>query len=167
MNSTKKFGRVRAIGLVTAGLVAGGVLAVTGLASASTSTATPSASSGSGASNVAPAAPNGVGRGPAPVRSDEKSVSTADATTLTAEALKAVPGATVYRVETDAGDAAYEAHLTKADGSLVTVKFDKSLAVIKVESGMGQGDPRPAGAPTGAPAGAPTGAPTGPSGGSV
>jgi hypothetical protein len=44
-------------------------------------------------------------------------------------------------VETDAGDAAYEAHMTKADGTEVTVKFDKNLAVIKVESGMGQGDP--------------------------
>jgi hypothetical protein len=53
----------------------------------------------------------------------------------------------VYRVETDAGDAAYEAHMTKADGSLVTVKFDKNLKVIKVETGMGQGDPAPAGQP--------------------
>jgi uncharacterized membrane protein YkoI len=59
------------------------------------------------------------------------------AATLKAAALKAVPGGTVYRVETDSGNAAYEAHLTKADGSLVTVKFDKNLAVTKVESGMG------------------------------
>jgi hypothetical protein len=34
--------------------------------------------------------------------------------------------------------------MTKADGSLVTVKFDKNLTVTKVESGMGTGDPRPA-----------------------
>ena len=69
------------------------------------------------------------------------------ATTLKAAALKAVPGGTVYRVETDAGDAAYEAHMTKADGSLVTVKFDKDLKVTKVETGMGAGDPAPAGQP--------------------
>jgi uncharacterized membrane protein YkoI len=81
------------------------------------------------------------------VRSDEKSVSASTAATLKAAALKAVPGGTVYRVETDAGDAAYEAHMTKADGSLVTVKFDKNLKVIKVETGMGQGDPAPAGQP--------------------
>jgi hypothetical protein len=34
--------------------------------------------------------------------------------------------------------------MTKADGSLVTVKFDKNLTVTKVESGMGAGDPGPA-----------------------
>jgi hypothetical protein len=31
--------------------------------------------------------------------------------------------------------------MKKADGTLVTVKFDKNLAVTKVESGMGAGDP--------------------------
>lgn len=55
--------------------------------------------------------------------------------------MKAVPGATVYRIETDAGDGVYEAHMTKAEGTEVAVKFDKNLAVIKVEAGMGTGDP--------------------------
>ncbi len=55
-------------------------------------------------------------------------------------ALKAVPGDTVVRVETDA---AHEAHLTKADGTRVTVKLDKSFALVKVEDGLGLGDPRP------------------------
>jgi hypothetical protein len=72
-------------------------------------------------------------------------VSSATAATLRAAALKAVPGGTVYRIETDAGDGAYEVHMKKADGSLVTVKFDKNLKVTKVESGMGKGDPAPAG----------------------
>ena len=54
-----------------------------------------------------------------------------------AAALKAVPGATVDRVETDADGAVYEAHLTKADGSRVTVKFDKSFAVTAIQAGMG------------------------------
>jgi len=48
---------------------------------------------------------------------------------IAAGALKAVPGGPVYRIESDAGDANYEAHMTKADGTLVTVKFDKNLAV--------------------------------------
>jgi len=55
----------------------------------------------------------------------------------------------VYRVVSDAGDGSYEAHMTKADGSVVTVKFDKSLAVTTVEPGMGTGDPAMPGQPTG------------------
>ena len=39
-------------------------------------------------------------------------------------ALAAVPGATVIRVETDAQGSAYEVHMRKADGSLVTVKLN-------------------------------------------
>jgi hypothetical protein len=31
--------------------------------------------------------------------------------------------------------------MKKSDGTLATVKFDKNLAVLKVETGMGQGDP--------------------------
>ncbi len=79
--------------------------------------------------------------GAEPVRPDEKRVSSGTAATLRAAALKAVPGGTVYRIETDAGDGVYEVHMTKAGGSLVTVKFDKNLKVMKVESGMGAGDP--------------------------
>lgn len=160
MNSKPGIGRLRAAGLVAAGVVAGGVLAVSGLASAST-TASPSVTSGtsgSSSSTTTPAPPNA--KSSTPVRSDEKAVSSEVAAKLTAAALKAVPGGTVFRVETDAGDAAYEAHMTKADGSLVTVKFDSSFNVTKVETGMGQGDPRPAGAPTGAPMG-PNGGPNG------
>jgi hypothetical protein len=33
--------------------------------------------------------------------------------------------------------------MTKSDGTLVTVKMDKSFAVTAVEDGMGKGDPRP------------------------
>ena len=57
------------------------------------------------------------------------------ASTATAAALAAVPGATVDRVETDAEGAAYEAHMTKADGSHVTVKFDANFNVIATEDG--------------------------------
>jgi hypothetical protein len=156
-------------GLLAAGTMVGSVLAGTLSASAATTasstptTSTPSTAAGAATSSSAPAAtshtpPKGPG-GATPVRSDEKSVSASVAATLKAEALKAVPGGTVFRVETDAGDGAYEAHMTKADGTLVTVKFDKNLAVIKVEQGMGQGDPRLSGMPA-APAG--SGMPGGP-----
>jgi len=143
-NSTK----ARAAALLVAGAVGGGVLAGTLSATAATgtgtTTTTPPAAAGYGAPSGAPAGALGGqagSRGPGgaqPVRSDEKLVTGADLTTLKAAALKAVPGGTVVRVETDSGDATYEAHMTKADGSLVTVKFDKNLAVTSVEDGMGK-----------------------------
>src|SRR3954469_21995859 len=138
------------IALVSAGLIAGAIGATAFGASAqssattstTSSTAAASAPSGapSGAPTGAPAAGKGAGLpgGAAPVRSDEKSVDSATAAKLKAAALKAVPGATVIRVETDSGDATYEAHVKKSDGSLVTVKFDKTFAVTGVESGMGK-----------------------------
>jgi hypothetical protein len=130
-----------AVGLLAAGVISGGVLASALSASASS---TPAAGG-----STAPSVSSGDARTPGPggaqpVRSDEKSIPSATAATLRAAALKAVPGGAVYRIETDAGDGVYEAHMTKADGSLVTVKFDKNLTVTKVESGMGAGDPGPA-----------------------
>ena len=131
-----------AAGLLAAGAIGGGVLASALTASASSDTST--ASVGTVSSPSGSARPPGPG-GAQPVRPDEKSVSSAKAATLRAAALKAVPGGTVYRIETDAGDGVYEVHMKKADGSLVTVKFDKNLTVTKVESGMGAGDPARAG----------------------
>jgi hypothetical protein len=130
--------------LLAGGAVVGGIAAASLTAGAATTTPSSpsSSSSSSGSSSSGSTAGNGpAGRandhGSAPVRSDEKAVSATTAATLKAAALKAVPGGTVYRIETDSGDAAYEAHMTKADGTEVTVKFDKNLAVTKVEDGMG------------------------------
>lgn len=120
-------GKATAIGLAAAGAVAGGVLASTLTASAADSSSGAPAASGYGA----------------PVRPDETQLTGSDATKAKAAALKAVPGGTVYRVETDAGDAAYEAHMTKADGTPVTVKMDRNFNVTAVEAGMGKGDPMP------------------------
>ncbi len=148
-----------AAGLLAAGLVAGGILAGTlGASAATTDTtttpnATASSGSGSSSSGTTPAQPPANAKSSTPIRSDEKSVSSDLAAQLKAKALAAVPGGTVYRVETDAGDAAYEAHMTKSDGTLVTVKFDKNLTVTAVEDGMGKGDPSPAGGPMGGPNG--------------
>ena len=45
-------------------------------------------------------------------------------------------GATIDRVETDAdGNAKYEAHMTKTDGSRVTVYVNAQFEVVSVESG--------------------------------
>lgn len=141
----------RTIALVAGGLAAGAIAATAIGASAqsdnpSTTTATSTATTAPGAPSGSTDAPKDR-HGSGPVRSDEKPVSASLAATLKAAALQAVPGGTVYRIETDAGDAVYEAHMTRADGTEVTVKFDKSLKVTEVESGMGKGDPAPAGRP--------------------
>ena len=56
-----------------------------------------------------------------------------------AAALAAVPGATIIRVETDSAGSPYEAHITKADGTRVTVKIDASFKVTSTEQGFGGG----------------------------
>jgi hypothetical protein len=150
----RRFGTAAAIG--SAGLVTGALVFGTVSATAADSTTTPGVSATS-----SPAAAPGPG-GASPVRSHEKSVTSSQTAALTAAAEKAVPGATVIRVETDAGDAAYEAHVRKADGAVVTVTFDQNLAVTGVESGMGQGDPQ-----TGGPAGSGPGGPGAPAGGAA
>jgi hypothetical protein len=82
------------------------------------------------------------------------------ATKAEAAALKAVPGATIIRVETDSNGGTYEAHLKKADGSFVTVQFDADFNVTSTDSGFGGGPggggggPRDGQAPSGAPSGA-------------
>jgi hypothetical protein len=143
-----------AVGLLLVGGIAGGAMAATSSASAA-GTSTPS--------TAAPAVPGP--RAPAdtatPVRAGEKAQTGTILATLKAAALKAVPGGTVYRVETDVDGAVYEAHMTKADGTHVTVKFDKSFAVTAVQNGMGAGGPGGPGAPAG---GMGQGGPAGPAG---
>ena len=130
------------IALLGAGIAAGVIGATAVGASAQTSSTT--AGSGSTSSTAAstatgtPAQPGTGHGGAAPVRSDEKAVSSSITATLKAAALKAVPGGTVYRVETEAGDGTYEAHMTKADGSRVTVKLDASFNVTGIEDGPGK-----------------------------
>ena len=151
--------RFRAGSLLVSGTIAGGVLAGTIGANAASSGGTTTATTPPPTRSATSRPPGGMGA--APVRSDEKAVTTGQEATIRAAALKAVPGGTVYRVETDAGDATYEAHMTKADGTRVTVKFDKDLNVTAVEDGMGKGDPAPAGAHPGGPPRAPGGSSAG------
>ncbi len=58
-----------------------------------------------------------------------------DLVKATAAAQAAVPDGTIERVETDADGATYEAHMTKADGTEVTVKMDANFAVTATEAG--------------------------------
>ncbi len=126
-----------AVALLAGGALAGGILVTSLSASAeSTSTATQSPSA------TASAGPGRPDHGAAAVRPGETALTGSNAEKARAAALKAVPGGTVYRVETDADGDAYEAHMTKSDGSEVTVKLDKNFKVLRVEEGMGRGGHR-------------------------
>ena len=68
-------------------------------------------------------------------RSDETLLTGDAESKVKAAALAEVSGGTIVRVETDAdGNAAYEAHMTKADGTPVTVYVNKEFEVVSVES---------------------------------
>jgi hypothetical protein len=114
-------------GLVASGLIAGGILAGTHIAGAQTPSATATTPP---ASNVAD--PARMGHGP-----DETLLTGTTASKVRAAALKAVPGATIIRVETDSKGSPYEAHMRKSDGTFVTVKIDKNFNVTSTESGFG------------------------------
>src|ERR1043166_6728660 len=67
----------------------------------------------------------------------ETELSGDEATSAIAAAEPAVPGGTVERAETDAEGAAFEVHMTTADGSEVTVKLDSSFNVTETIDGHG------------------------------
>ena len=97
------------------------------------SAASGSGSSGSKGSTAAPSSQRPWGS----QRSDETPLTGDTASKVRALALAKVPGGTIVRVETDAdGNAAYEAQMTKADGTPVTVYVSKALDVVSVQSGM-------------------------------
>lgn len=74
---------------------------------------------------------------PAPrQRSDETALTGETAEKVRAAALAEVEGATVERLETDGdGNAAYEAHLVRADGTRVTVYVNREFEVVGTEEG--------------------------------
>ena len=99
-----------------------------------------SGSSGNGdGNNSLPARPHFAGPGQAgvpPQRPDETRLTGDTAAKVRAAALAKVSGGTVERVETDAGGhAAYEAHMTRSDGSRVTVYVNKSFEVVGTQAG--------------------------------
>ena len=143
--------------LALTALVAGVAAGTAGIASAATSSSstttpaatTPAPSTGSSANAPDPAT---LAHGP-----NETLLTGSDLTKATAAANAAVSGATIVRAETDSsGDATYEVHMKKADGTYVTVELDSSFNVTGTVSGFGAG-PKGATAPSGqAPAQAPS-----------
>ena len=113
---------------VTAAIVAGVAVGSYGIATAASG-------SGSGPSSNSPAP--SAQRPWGPQRSDETPLTGDALAKVTALAKAKVPGGTIIRVETDAdGNAAYEAHMVKADGTPATVYVDKAFNVVSVQSGM-------------------------------
>ena len=134
--------------IVTSALVAGTVLGGAGIAAA----ATDNSSSGSTSSDTAATAqaptqgqdPSTMTNGPG-----ETLLTGTEADSVTAAAKAAIPDGTIIRVETDNEGAAYEAHVKKADGTTVTLKFDSSFKVTDTIDGFGAapaGGQAPAGA---------------------
>ena len=106
--------------------------------SSASTTTTPTAVN---AANTAPANapdPATVAHGPG-----ETLLTGSDLAKATAAAQSAVPGGTIIRVETDSGGATYEAHITRADGTTVTVKLDAAFNVTATQSGFGAGPAHP------------------------
>jgi len=141
MNRTRRV--VAGAAVVGASLMGGalGASLVNGTASAQTDSSSSSASSTAPADAPATPPQDGQGgpHGGGPHTANgitEQELTGDDAAKATAAAQAAVPDGTIDRVETDAEGAAFEAHMTKADGSHVTVKLNSDFSVASVEDGM-------------------------------
>ena len=106
--------------------IAVGSAVIANAASSGETSAGSAAVADSGTTGQQGAPRGGPGRGETPLTGE-----TADKVTAAAKA--EVPGGTVLRVETDAGDAAYEAHVRKSDGTEVVVLVNKDFAVTDVQ----------------------------------
>jgi hypothetical protein len=123
-----------AVAAIVFGLAAGSY----GIASAASGSGSSSSQSSNGSANQLAARGNNGPPGGQPwgrQRSDETLLTGDTKASVREAALSKVPNGTIVRVETDAdGNAAYEAHMTKADGTPVTVYVDKQFNVVSVES---------------------------------
>jgi hypothetical protein len=115
-------------------------LALGGSALAGAASGGSGSSGGNGSSNNnLPARPQfgAPGRAGVPPQRPDETLLTGDTAAKVREAaLAKVSGGTIERVETDAdGNAAYEAHMTRSDGSRVTVYVNKSFEVVGTQNG--------------------------------
>jgi hypothetical protein len=116
-----------------------GGAAIAGAATTATSSTT--TAGGTSTATQTPPDPAKIAHGPG-----ETLLTGTTADKVKAAALAAVPGATIIRVETDSGGSPYEAHVTKSDGTEVTVKVDAGFKVTATQQGFGAG---PGGGPGG------------------
>ena len=139
--------------LVAGGAIAGaGILGAIGVASLGTASAAPAAaavttaaagtdsssSTTTGATDATDPTEAAEPSGPHQANGvTETALTGDDLAKATAAAQAAVPDGTIVRVETDADGATYEVHMTKADGTEVTVKMDTSFTVTSTVDGKG------------------------------
>jgi hypothetical protein len=132
--STKRHGFPKALATLAVAIgIAGGSYGIAAAASGNgSSTPSTSSSAASALPVVSQATPSQPWGGQRP----DETLLTGDALSkVRAAALAKVSGGTIVRVETDAdGNAAYEAHMTKSDGTRVTVYVDNQYNVVSVES---------------------------------
>ena len=155
MKNSSRLSRLQKVGLVSAGVVTGAVIAATGFAAAADNTTTPAPSTQSQQS----AEPNGTSPAPrlpgAPGDRDmnrpaEEALTGDTATKVEAAVMAKYPEATIERTENDAGgEGVYEAHIIKADGTHAVVFLDAGFAVT------GEKECGPDGGPHGGPMGGP------------
>jgi hypothetical protein len=128
------------VGLTLGGGAVGAALAAGSSSAAPAATyATPSGSPG-GTSTGQP--PSGTPSGPHQANGITETLLTGTTKSKAEAAAKAaVPGGTIVRSETDADGAKYEVHMTKSDGSQVTVLLDANFKVTATDAGMGPGGP--------------------------
>jgi hypothetical protein len=121
---------------LTAALAVGVGAGSYGIASAASGSGTSTTTTTTTASTARPSAPPGANaQDPGGNQRSDETLLTGDALAkVTAIAKEKVPGGTIVRVETDAdGNAAYEAHMTKADGTPVTVYVDSNFNFVSVQ----------------------------------
>jgi len=115
------------------------VASITALALGGSAIAGAASGGGNSDSNSENSFAPAANRGPAglpPQRADETLLTGDTAAQVRKAALAKVSGGTIERVETDAdGNAAYEAHMVRSDGTRVTVYVNKSFDVVSVKSG--------------------------------
>ena len=117
---------------IVAGVGAGGY----GIASAASGSSSTTTTTTAAAAPSSPSAPPGAAAQKpwGHQRSDETPLTGDALAKVQAIAEAKVPGGTIVRVETDAdGVATYEAHMTKADGSPVTVYVDSNFAFVSMQ----------------------------------
>jgi len=134
-SSGNRVTKVLATGAIVLGVAAGSYGVAAAASNSTQSGTTPAASSTAPAAPPAGTTGPGAGRPWGGQRNDETALTGDALAKVKAVALDKVPGGSIVRVETDAdGNAAYEAHMTRADGTPVTVYVDKSFAAVSVES---------------------------------
>ena len=130
-------------GAMLGATIAGGAVGASFLGTAGAQTGTSSTTAATAATGTAATGTAATATAPDPSQGGHvangitEALLTGDtATKVTAAAQGAVSGATVDRVENDAEGATYEAHMTKSDGTKVTVKVNADFSVASVQDGM-------------------------------